>query len=400
MENKEIKKITNGQKTQSEFRDVNLTEEMDFDALVPNEDDLKEIEEEFDLEEEYLQLANEASDIDVGDPVKMYLRAIGQYRLLTAEEEINLAKKIEKGRFAKMILECCDNNAEVKALIGEEKNRIIEVMSEIISVEDVLEEKKLSEEAHRQLEIINREGKEAKKQLVNSNLRLVVNNAKKYKSNKTMTFLDMIQEGNIGLMKTADKFDYRMGHRFSTYATWWIKQAITRALMDQDRNIRIPVHLQESMSKLNKATKKLVLELDREPAIEEIALEADMSLAKAKELYRYAQDTESLDKPVGEEEDTNRGTLISDENAILPDENAVNVGLREDLEKIMQMLDEREKKIIAERNGWYDGRIKTLEEIGEELGITRERVRQIESRAMRKLKNRAYRMDMDSYLKN
>lgn len=400
MENKEIKKITNGQKTQSEFRDANLTEEMDFDALVPNEDDLKEIEEEFDLEEEYLQLANEASDIDVGDPVKMYLRAIGQYRLLTAEEEINLAKKIEKGRFAKMILECCDNNAEVKALIGEEKNRIIEVMSEIISVEDVLEEKKLSEEAHRQLEIINREGKEAKKQLVNSNLRLVVNNAKKYKSNKTMTFLDMIQEGNIGLMKTADKFDYRMGHRFSTYATWWIKQAITRALMDQDRNIRIPVHLQESMSKLNKATKKLVLELDREPAIEEIALEADMSLAKAKELYRYAQDTESLDKPVGEEEDTNRGTLISDENAILPDENAVNVGLREDLEKIMQMLDEREKKIIAERNGWYDGRIKTLEEIGEELGITRERVRQIESRAMRKLKNRAYRMDMDSYLKN
>lgn len=400
MENKEIKKITNGQKTQSEFRDANLTEEIDFDALVPNEDDLKEIEEEFDLEEEYLQLANEASDIDVGDPVKMYLRAIGQYRLLTAEEEINLAKKIEKGRFAKMILECCDNNAEVKALIGEEKNRIIEVMSEIISVEDVLEEKKLSEEAHRQLEIINREGKEAKKQLVNSNLRLVVNNAKKYKSNKTMTFLDMIQEGNIGLMKTADKFDYRMGHRFSTYATWWIKQAITRALMDQDRNIRIPVHLQESMSKLNKATKKLVLELDREPAIEEIALEADMSLAKAKELYRYAQDTESLDKPVGEEEDTNRGTLISDENAILPDENAVNVGLREDLEKIMQMLDEREKKIIAERNGWYDGRIKTLEEIGEELGITRERVRQIESRAMRKLKNRAYRMDMDSYLKN
>lgn len=400
MENKERIKLTTGQELEPELEGNEFSEAIDFDALVPNEDDLKEIEEEFDLEEEYLQMANEAADIDVGDPVKMYLRAIGQYRLLTAEEEIDLAKKIERGRFAKAIMDCYDNNEEAKSLIEEEKNKISEVLSEVIAVEDFLKEKKLSEEAVRQLEAINQTGKDAKKQLVNSNLRLVVNNAKKYKSNKTMTFLDMIQEGNIGLMKTADKFDYRMGHRFSTYATWWIKQAITRALMDQDRNIRIPVHLQESMSKLNKATKKLVLELDREPSIEEIALEADMSLAKAKELYRYAQDTESLDKPVGEEEDTNRGTLISDENAILPDENAVNVGLREDLEKIMQMLDEREKKIIAERNGWYDGRIKTLEEIGEELGITRERVRQIESRAMRKLKNRAYRMDMESYLKN
>lgn len=333
-------KITKNEKTMENDATFDVPENIDLDDMAPDESEIEELEKEIDIEKEFRDIENESAVIDVADPVKMYLKAIGQYRLLTAEEEIELAKRVENG------------------------------------------------------------DKDAKKQLINSNLRLVVSNAKKYKSNKTMTFLDLIQEGNIGLMKAVDKFDYRLGHRFSTYATWWIKQAITRALMDQDRNIRIPVHLQESMSRLNKASKKLTLELDREPTIEEIAMEADMSLAKAKELYRYTQDTESLDKPVGEEEDTNRGTLISDENAVLPDENAVNVGLRDDLEKIMEMLDERERKIISERNGWNDGKIKTLEEIGEELGITRERVRQIESRAMRKLKTRAYRMDLESYLKD
>lgn len=322
------------------FTTEDKTDELELDDMTPDESEIEQLEKEIDLETEWRELENDTATIDVSDPVKMYLKAIGQYKLLSAEEEVELAKRIEAG------------------------------------------------------------DEEAKQQLINSNLRLVVSNAKKYKSSKTMTFLDLIQEGNIGLMKAVDKFDYRLGHRFSTYATWWIKQAITRALMDQDRNIRIPVHLQESMSRLNKAAKKLTMELDREPTVEEIALEADMSITKAKELYRYSQDTESLDKPVGEEEDTNRGTLISDDKAILPDENAVNMGLRDDLEKIMDMLDEREKKIVSERNGWYDGRIKTLEEIGEELGITRERVRQIESRAMRKLKSRAYRMELESYLKD
>lgn len=339
--NREIKDMNPIKVTkENDFPEEEIMEEVGLDEMIPDETEIEQLEKEIDLEKEFKEFESEAAVADVGDPVKMYLKAIGQYSLLSAEEEVELAKRIEEG------------------------------------------------------------DQQAKQQLINSNLRLVVSNAKKYKSSKTMTFLDLIQEGNIGLMKAVDKFDYRLGHRFSTYATWWIKQAITRALMDQDRNIRIPVHLQESMSRLNKAAKKLVLELDREPSIEEIAVEADMSLAKAKELYRYSQDTESLDKPVGEEEDTNRGTLISDENAVLPDESAVNMGLRDDLEKIMGMLDEREKKIISERNGWYDGKIKTLEEIGEELGITRERVRQIESRAMRKLKNRAYRMDLESYLKD
>lgn len=338
---REIKDIQNVKDTEEKlFFGEEVAEAPALEDIAPKEEEIQELEKEIDLEKELEELENDAAGIDVGDPVKMYLKAIGRYKLLSAEEEIEIAKRAEAGE------------------------------------------------------------EEAKQQLINANLRLVVSNAKKYKSSKTMTFLDLIQEGNIGLMRAVDKFDYRLGHRFSTYATWWIKQAITRALMDQDRNIRIPVHLQESMSRLNKAAKKLTLELDREPSIEEIALEADMSLAKAKELYRYSQDTESLDKPVGEEEDTNRGTLISDDRAVLPDENAVNVGLRDDLEKILDMLDVREKKIISERNGWYDGRIKTLEEIGDELGITRERVRQIESRAMRKLKSRAYRMELESYLKD
>jgi len=323
-----------------EENDNDIEVEINFDDLVPDEAEIEELEKEIDIEADYDVLSDEIISANVGDPVKMYLKAIGQYRLLTAEEEIELAKKIENGE------------------------------------------------------------EEAKKQLINSNLRLVVSNAKRYKASKTMTFLDLIQEGNIGLMRAVEKYDYRLGHRFSTYATWWIKQAITRALMDQDRNIRIPVHLQESMSKLNKAAKKLTIELDREPYIEEIAKEAEMSLSKAKELYRYSQDTESLDKPVGEEEDTLRGNLISDENAVLPDENAVNMGLRADLENILETLDDRERKIVSERNGWNDGRLKTLEEIGDELGITRERVRQIESRAMRKLKNKAYKKDMDSYLRS
>jgi RNA polymerase primary sigma factor len=387
-----------------EVDDSVVMDDFDFEHLVPQEDELKEIEDEFEEDDDSYNFDGEIANVEVGDSVKMYLRAIGQYKLLDADEEVRLAKKIEKGKFARIFLEKSEGIESEYTMEYDQGGDIIDYIAEAFEDDKIPEKirkgKKLTEKEKAELRAIELEGEDAKSQLVNANLRLVVNNAKKYKSNKTMTFLDLIQEGNIGLMKTADKFDYRMGHRFSTYATWWIKQAITRSLMDQDRNIRIPVHLQESLSKLNKASKKLVQELDRDPSVEEVAKEADMSLSKAKELYRYMQDTESLDKPVGEEEDTNRGTLISDEKAIMPDENAVNIGLHDDLEKIMETLDVREKKIISERNGWNDGRIKTLEEIGEELGITRERVRQIESRAMRKLKNKAYRMDLESYLKD
>lgn len=374
------------------------TDEFSYAEEIPGESELREIEESYNPDDVEL-LEAEMNDVQVGDPVSMYLKSISQYTLLTPNEEIELAKKIEAGRIAKSLLDVSEGTYKI-----EQDSKEIEIACEIMesceSAMKIIRGESISDEEKKILLEIVQGGDRAKQKMVNSNLKLVVSIAKKYKSNKMLTFLDLIQEGNIGLMRTTDKFDYRKGLRFSTYATWWIKQAITRAIMDQGRNIRIPVHLQESISKLNKATKKLTLELDREPSIEEVALEADISIAKAKELYGYLKDTESLDKPVGEDGETDRGTLISDEKAILPDENAVNISLREDLEKIMNILDERERKIIAERNGWYDGEQKTLEALGVELGITRERVRQIETRAMRKLKNRAYRMDLESYLKS
>lgn len=369
-----------------------------YEEETPDERELREIEESYNPEEVEI-VENEMNDVQVGDPVSMYLKSISQYSLLKPEEELELAKIIEMGKLAKTLLDVCDGTYKVIP-DSEEMKLLQEVMCQHEPAMKIIHGEEITASEREELKKMEEQGELAKQKMVNSNLKLVVSIAKKYKSNKMLTFLDLIQEGNIGLMRTTDKFDYRKGLRFSTYATWWIKQAITRAIMDQGRNIRIPVHLQESLSKLNKATKKLTLELDREPSIEEVALEADMSIAKAKELYGYLKDTESLDKPVGEDGETDRGTLISDEKAILPDENAVNIGLREDLERIMDILDERERKIISERNGWYDGEQKTLEALGAELGITRERVRQIETRAMRKLKNKAYRMDLESYLKS
>lgn len=365
---------------------------------VPDENELREIEESYNPDDmDFFE--DEMKDVLVGDPVSMYLKSISRYMLLKPDEEIGLAKLIEAGEIAKKLLDV-SHGVNILDQESEDVRIAREVMCQCAPAMKIIDGQKISDEEEKVLCDIVEKGDQAKRKMVNSNLKLVVSIAKKYKSNKMLTFLDLIQEGNIGLMRTTEKFDYRKGLRFSTYATWWIKQAITRAIMDQGRNIRIPVHLQESLSKLNKAMKKLTLELDREPTIEEVALEADISIAKAKELYGYLKDTESLDKPVGEDGETDRGTLISDENAVLPDENAVQIGLREDLEKIMGILDERERKIIAERNGWYDGEQKTLEALGIELGITRERVRQIETRAMRKLKNKAYRMDLESYLKS
>lgn len=309
----------------------------DFANLVPNSEEIKELEAdvEEDLAAKYL-----IEDVGAEDSVKIYLRSIGEFPLLTAEEEVELAKRIEQG------------------------------------------------------------DKEAATRLSECNLRLVASNAKRYRTAKSMSFLDLVQEGNIGLMTAVTKFDYRMGYRFSTYATWWIKQAITRALMQQDRTIRIPVHVQEVMNKINTASKKLTVELDREPTMEELAKETGLPFAKVKEAYNYLQDTESLDKPVGEEEDTNRGNLISDDKVLMPDQNAIDLSLHDELERVLMALDEREKKIVMERQGWNNNEIKTLEQIGEELGITRERVRQIESRAMRKLRPRALKMNLDSYLRD
>ena len=274
-------------------------------------------------DEELEKLANQVS---VDDPVKMYLKDIGKVPLLSAEEEIEIAKKMAEG------------------------------------------------------------DEEAKHQLSEANLRLVVSIAKRYVG-RGMLFLDLIQEGNFGLMKAVEKFDYTKGYRFSTYATWWIKQSITRAIADQARTIRIPVHMYETINKLSKVVKQLVQKLGREPQTDEIAKEMGISEEKVREIQKISQDTVSLDSPVGEEEDSNLGTFLQDENATNPSDSATILMLKEQLLDVLNTLTPREQKVIMLRYGIDDGHPRTLEEVGREFNVTRERIRQIEAKALKKLKH-------------
>ncbi len=304
-------------------------EDMGIDIVGDREDDLLletdevDEEDEEDIKKEDLSVPK---GIAVDDPVRMYLKEIGKIPLLTAEEEIELAKRMEAG------------------------------------------------------------DEEAKKQLAEANLRLVVSIAKRYVG-RGMLFLDLIQEGNLGLMKAVEKFDYKKGYKFSTYATWWIRQAITRAIADQARTIRIPVHMVETINKLVRVQRQLVQELGRDPIPEEIAKEMNMEVEKVREIMKIAQEPVSLETPIGEEEDSHLGDFIEDDNALAPADAATFTMLREQLIEVLDTLTPREQKVLRLRFGLDDGRARTLEEVGKEFDVTRERIRQIEAKALRKLRH-------------
>jgi RNA polymerase primary sigma factor len=284
-----------------------------------------------------------ADGLSLDDPVRMYLKEIGRVPLLAMEQEKSLAMRIEAGE-----LELSRN--------GSHDSRIVD------------------------------DGEEAKRQLTEANLRLVVSIAKKYVG-RGMLFLDLIQEGNLGLIRAVEKFDYRKGYKFSTYATWWIRQAITRALADQARTIRIPVHMVETINRLIKVSRQLLQELGREPTVEEIAESMALTPEKVREVMKISQEPISLETPIGEEEDSHLGDFIEDQEAVAPAEAASVMLLKEKMQDVLQNLTERERKVLVLRFGLEDGHQRTLEEVGQEFGVTRERIRQIEAKALRKLRH-------------
>ena len=312
--------------TENSADDLMLDDDMDIDGL----DD----EEEVELDKIDLSVPE---GVSIEDPVRMYLKEIGKVPLLSAEEEIELAKKMEQG----------DENA--------------------------------------------------KKRLAEANLRLVVSIAKRYVG-RGMLFLDLIQEGNLGLIKAVEKFDYRKGYKFSTYATWWIRQAITRAIADQARTIRIPVHMVETINKRIRVSRQLLQELGREPTPEEIAEEMDMPVDRVREILKISQEPVSLETPIGEEEDSHLGDFIQDDNVPVPADAAAFTLLKEQLVEVLGTLTEREQKVLRLRFGLDDGRARTLEEVGKEFNVTRERIRQIEAKALRKLRHPSRSRKLKDYL--
>ena len=324
--------------------------EVDFNEEVDDSFDFMDEEESAELVKEAEEAEAEAEEdtpvpdldntISIDDPVKMYLKEIGALPLLTSEEEIVLAKMVEAGMR--------------KEATSEEKEAALD----------------------------------AKKELADRNLRLVVSIAKKYLG-RGLQFLDLIQEGNLGLLKAVDKFDYTKGYKFSTYATWWIRQAITRAIADQARTIRVPVHMVETINKLNRISRQLLQENGREATNEELAKAMGVSLAKVREVKKIAQDPISLETPIGEKEDSHLGDFIEDHEAIAPDDAAGSILLREQIEELLTGLTERERQVLELRFGLKDGKTRTLEEVGKYFDVTRERIRQIEGKALSKLKKTA-----------
>lgn len=317
-------------------------------------EDLDKELEEIEVSKEELEDLSVPEGINIDDHVKMYLKEIGKVNLLTPEEELSLAKRMASGEEAKTKLE----EAEEELMLN----------------------------VRRELEFLVSDGEKAKKSLAEANLRLVVSIAKRYVG-RGMLFLDLIQEGNLGLIKAVDKFDYTKGYKFSTYATWWIRQAITRAIADQARTIRIPVHMVETINKLVRVSRQLVQELGREPSPEELAKELNMPVEKVREISKISQEPVSLETPIGEEEDSHLGDFIPDDDAPAPSEAASFVLLKEQLNEVLQTLTPREAKVLRLRFGLDDGRARTLEEVGKEFDVTRERIRQIEAKALRKLRH-------------
>ena len=350
---KKKKNVLEYQEINDFFSDMTLEEDQ-FDRILEtleqNNVDVLRITDDDDVDDEEILLSAEEEDLDmenldlsipdsisIEDPVRMYLKEIGKVPLLSAEEEIELAKKMELG------------------------------------------------------------DQEAKKRLAEANLRLVVSIAKRYVG-RGMLFLDLIQEGNLGLIKAVEKFDYRKGYKFSTYATWWIRQAITRAIADQARTIRIPVHMVETINKLIRVSRQLLQELGREPSPEEIAEEMNMPVDRVREIMKISQEPVSLETPIGEEEDSHLGDFLPDDNVPVPADAAAFTMLKEQLVEVLGTLTEREQKVLRLRFGLDDGRARTLEEVGKEFNVTRERIRQIEAKALRKLRHPSRSRKLKDYL--
>ncbi len=332
IEKDDIKKFFEGvELSENDYKIIiDKLEEKGIDVLAISEEDMQEtveIEEELEVPE----------TINMDDPVRMYLKEIGKVPLLTAEEEVELAKKIEEG------------------------------------------------------------DEEARKRLAEANLRLVVSVAKKYVG-RGMQFLDLIQEGNLGLIKAVEKYDHNLGYKFSTYATWWIRQAITRAIADQARTIRIPVHMVETINKLSRVSKSLLQELGKEPSLEDISKAMEMPEDRVREIMKIAQEPVSLETPIGEEDDSHLGDFIQDDHTKTPSESAMMVMLKEQIIEVLGSLNDREQKVIILRYGLEDGRQRTLEEVGQVFGVTRERIRQIEAKALRKLRQKSRREKLEGYL--
>ena len=351
---------------------MNAMEETE--ALLLNDEDAA-IEEEEELDVENLDLTV-PEGVSIEDPVRMYLKEIGKVPLLTAEEEIHLAKQMEAGADAA---------------------KDIEDLEELLKGTEDQEEKTETEEKIRSLHMTVYIGEEAKKRLAEANLRLVVSIAKRYVG-RGMLFLDLIQEGNLGLIKAVEKFDFRKGFKFSTYATWWIRQAITRAIADQARTIRIPVHMVETINKLIRVSRQQLQELGREPTPEEIAEEMNMPVDRVREILKISQEPVSLETPIGEEEDSHLGDFIQDDNVPVPADAAAFTLLKEQLVEVLGTLTDREQKVLRLRFGLDDGRARTLEEVGKEFNVTRERIRQIEAKALRKLRHPSRSRKLKDYL--
>ena len=315
---------------------LRITENSGDELLLDNDMDMDGMEDEEEVELDKIDLSV-PEGVSIEDPVRMYPKEIGKVSLLSADEEIELAKRMEKGDEA------------------------------------------------------------AKKRLAEANLRLVVSIAKRYVG-RGMLFLDLIQEGNLGLIKAVEKFDYRKGYKFSTYATWWIRQAITRAIADQARTIRIPVHMVETINKLIRVSRQLLQELGREPTPEEIAEEMDMPVDRVREILKISQEPVSLETPIGEEEDSHLGDFIQDDNVPVPADAAAFTLLKEQLVEVLSTLTDREQKVLRLRFGLDDGRARTLEEVGKEFNVTRERIRQIEAKALRKLRHPSRSRKLKDYL--
>ncbi|MCI7108298.1 MAG: RNA polymerase sigma factor RpoD [Lachnospiraceae bacterium] len=346
---------------------LRISDDDDDDEIILDDDDEVEVE-KIDL--------SVPDGVSVEDPVRMYLKEIGKVPLLSAEEEIELAKKMEDGNVATEKIQLLKERMQNE----EDENEKAQIQTEI-----------------KELQLDVDHGSDAKKRLAEANLRLVVSIAKRYVG-RGMLFLDLIQEGNLGLIKAVEKFDYRKGYKFSTYATWWIRQAITRAIADQARTIRIPVHMVETINKLIRVSRQLLQELGREPSPEEIAAEMNMPVDRVREILKISQEPVSLETPIGEEEDSHLGDFIKDDNVPVPADAAAFTLLKEQLEEVLGTLTEREQKVLTLRFGLEDGRARTLEEVGKEFNVTRERIRQIEAKALRKLRHPSRSRKLKDYL--